>query len=218
MAQNWELCLAIVNALIPSSFRRDNFKCQVSVLTYPSQTLALPPHVSPYAIEHKTSDFSRKSLQDAFAGQSIVINTMSGGDFDLQIRIIDALVAAGVNRFIPHEFGHDTLNQGIQERIPKYAGRAKVLEHLQNNVSEANPDFDWIAIATGYMLDTNLISGNMGLDFQWHSATIHGTGAELFAASSLERVGQVVRSVCEHWKELKNITSTLRVSSHPRTK
>ena len=143
-------------------------------------------------------------MQDAFTGQNTVISTMSGGDSELQIRIIDALVAADVKRFIPHEFGHDTLNRGIQARIPKYAGRAKVLEHLQNNVTKVVPGFDWIGIATGYTLDTNLISGNMGFDMQWHSATIHGTGTEPFAASSLERVGRVVVSVIRHWDQIKS--------------
>ncbi|KAH8708548.1 hypothetical protein GQ44DRAFT_460181 [Phaeosphaeriaceae sp. PMI808] len=65
-----------------------------------------------------TSDFSPKSLQHAFSGQHLVINTMSGGNFGLQVFIIDALVAANVKRFIPHEFGHDTLNEHVQSRIP----------------------------------------------------------------------------------------------------
>jgi hypothetical protein len=193
-----------VNALVPSSFHRENLRCQVCVLTYPSQTLSLPPHVSPYFVEHKTSDFTPKSLREAFAGQDLVISTMFGGDFEMQVSLIDAMVAAGVKRFIPHEFGHDTLNQGIQERIPKYAARAKVLEHLENNVSKGSPGFDWIGIATGYTLDTGLISGDLGFDMTWHSATVPGVGTELFAASSLERVGQVVRSVIQRWEQINS--------------
>lgn len=188
---------------MPIDFHSDNLKCTVSVLTYPLQTLSLPPHVSSYAIEHKTSDFTPKSLQETFAGYDIAICTMAGGDFEMQVRIVDALLAAGVRKFVPHEFGHDTLNPGIRDRIPKYAGRAKVLEHLQNNISKAAPDFDWVGVATGYTLDKSLIGGDMGFDMQWQSATIHGTGDEPFAASSLNRVGQVVRSVCQHWDEIK---------------
>jgi len=200
---NWELGIAVVNALVPKEFHQNNLNCTVAVLTYPQQRLSLPAHVSPYAVEHKTSDFTPKSLQDAFAGYDIAICTMSGGDFELQVRIVDALLAAGVRKFIPHEFGHNTLNPGIRARIPSYVGRAKVLEHLQNNISKATSDFDWIGVATGYTLDKNLISGDMGLDMQWHSATVHGTGDEPFAVSSLERVGNVVRSVCQHWGEIK---------------
>jgi len=180
---------------------RDDLKYQVSVLTFPSQTLSLPTHVSPSAVEHKKSDFTPKSLEAAFAEQDLVISTMSGGDNELQTRIIDAVLAAGVKRFIPHEFGHDTLNKGIQNRIPKYAGRAKVLKHLE---SKTNQEFDYIGIATGYTLDSNLISGTMGFDMQWHSATIHGIGTEPFAASSLERIGHVVVSVIQHWDVIKS--------------
>jgi hypothetical protein len=106
-------------------------------------------------------------------------------------------------RFIPHEFGHDTLKLGIQKRIPKYVGRAKVLHHLQK-ASQANPGFDWTAIATGYTLDVGIISGDLGLDLEWHSATLHGFGDECFAASSLERVGKVVASVIQRWNDVKN--------------
>lgn len=193
-----------MSSLVPDTSERDNLKCRVSVLTYPSQTLSLPSHISRYTVEHRKSDFTSKSLEDAFRGQDLVISTMSGGDAELQIRIIDAMIAAGVKRFIPHEFGHDTLNTGIQARIPKYAGRTKVLEHLQKNILAAAKDFDWVGIATGYILDSNLISGNMGFDMQWHSATIHGIGTEHFAASSLERIGRVVVSVIQNWDKIKS--------------
>ncbi|CAO2653347.1 Nn.00g027580.m01.CDS01 [Neocucurbitaria sp. VM-36] len=200
---NWELCLTIVNALFPSTTPSGDLEYGVTVLTYPSQTLALPPHVPDSAVQHKKSDFSSQSLQAALAGQDLVISTMSGGDSELQTRIIDAAVAAGVKRFIPHEFGHNTLNKEIQARISKYAGRAKVIDHLKH-VSKAKPGFEWTGIATGYTLDTNLISGDLGLDMEWYSATIHGIGTESFAASSLERVGQVVAGVISHWEEVKN--------------
>jgi hypothetical protein len=164
----------------------------------------LPADISSSAVEHKKSDFTPKSLEEVFAGQDLVISTMSGGDVELQTCIIDATVAAGVKRFIPHEFGHDTLNTRIQARIPKYAGRAKVLEHLRNIASKATHDFNYIGIATGYTVDSNLISGAMGFDMQWHSATIHGIGTEPFAASSLERIGHVVVSVIQHWDQIKS--------------
>lgn len=128
---------------------------------------------------------------------------MAGGDFELQRRIADAVVTAGVKRFIPHEFGHDTLNPGIQARIPKYAGRAKSLEHLQH-LSMSNLKFEWTAIATGYTLDASLINDDLGFDLEWYSATIHGIGTESFAASSLERVGHVVRSVIKEWDHVRN--------------
>jgi hypothetical protein len=201
--QNWGLCLTIINAFFPSTAQTEHIDYQLSVLTYPSQTLSLPRHVSSFMVKHKKCDFSSESLVTSFTGQDLIISTMSGGDSDLQIRIIGAAISAGVKRFIPHEFGHDTMNKEIRNRIVKYAGRGKVIDHLRG-VSQGDSGLEWSAIATGYTLDTNLISGNLGLDMEWHSATIHGIGTEPFAASSLERVGKVLSRVVQHWDEVKN--------------
>lgn len=201
--QNWELCLTIVSALIQTNLDLHHIKYQVTVLTYPSQTLSLPAHVSADTIKHRMSDFSSESLQAALKSQDLVISTTSGSDSELQIRIVDAAVAAGVKRFIPHEFGQDTLNKNIQARISKYGGRAEVLSHLRQ-IRESDPSFEWVAVATGYTLDRGLISGDLGLDMEWHSATIHGIGTESFAVSGLERVGLVILKVIQHWDQIKN--------------
>ncbi|KAF3006755.1 hypothetical protein E8E13_009955 [Curvularia kusanoi] len=200
---NWELCLSIINALLPSDEHHSRPNLQLSVLTNPSQWLRLPSYLSTAAVKHQKSDFSATSLKSAFMGQDLIISTTAGGDSDQQITIIDAARAAGVRRFMPHEFGHDTLNKGITKRVLKSAGRAKVIEHLRAVATDAI-DFEWVGVATGYTLDTGLISGNMGLDMEWHSATIHGIGTEVFAASSLRRVGQVVSRVILYWEKVKN--------------
>jgi hypothetical protein len=173
------------------------------VLTYPSQTLNLPPDVSALSVQHKVCDFSSAALQSSFTGHDIVLSTIAGGDSDLQIRIVNATLAAGVRRFVPDEFSHDSLNKQLQARLPKHAERAKVTDHLKN-LSETNTRFEWTAIATGYPLDTKLVSGDMGFDMEWHSATVHGKGTEMFAASSLARIGQVVARVLDHWEKTKN--------------
>lgn len=201
--QNWELCLSIVNALLPSDGNQAHPNLELSVLTNSSQWLRLPPHLASNTVKHQRSDFSATSLESAFVGQDLVISTTAGGDTDQQIRIVDAAIAAGVRRFVPDEFGHDTLNKNISNRILKSAGRAKVIEHLQSACTRI-ADFEWVGIATGYTLDTGLINGNLGFDMQWHSATIHGIGTEIFAASSLQRVGRVVARVMERWEEVKN--------------
>ncbi|KAF2703332.1 hypothetical protein K504DRAFT_485896 [Pleomassaria siparia CBS 279.74] len=175
----------------------------LSILTYPSQSLYLPPHVPSNAIHHRTSDFSSSSLESAFAGQDLVITTISGGDYEAQVRIIDAAVAAGVRQFMPHEFGQDSLCKGVQERIPRNAAQFRIIGYLRN-VSLTHPNFEWVAVAVGCILDGMLVSGDLGFDIQWQSATVPGTGTELFAATSLERAGTVVGSIVRNWHEVKN--------------
>jgi hypothetical protein len=120
-----------------------------------------------------------------------------------QILLIDAAVAAGVQRFIPCEFAHDTLNKQIQARLPKYAAQADIINYLRS-MSKSNLNFEWTAVATGYTLDMKLMGGDFGFDMEWHSANINGTGTEPFAVSSLSRIGDAVTSVIRHWDEVKN--------------
>ncbi|XP_014553813.1 hypothetical protein COCVIDRAFT_29069 [Bipolaris victoriae FI3] len=200
---NGHICRSIISALCSQQTSSDDCNYKISVLTYPSQTLTLPPNVSQSPVQHKTSDFTPNALQSAFIGYDIILSTMTGGDSDLQVGIINAMVAAGVRRFVPDEFSHDSLNKQLQARLPKHAERANVINHLKN-LSDASPSFEWTAVATGYTLDTKIINGDMGFDVEWQSATIHGTGMELFAASSLARVGQVVARVLANWEKTKN--------------
>jgi hypothetical protein len=175
----------------------------MSILTYPSHSPYLPKHIPLSAIFHKTSDFTSSSLESVFAGHDLIISTISGGDYDLQIRIIDAAVASGVRWFMPHEFGQDSLNKSVQERIPRSMVRAKVIDYLRH-VSDTISAFEWVAVATGCILDSMLISGDLGFDLQWQSASIHGTGNERFAATSLTRAGAVTANVIRNWNRVKN--------------
>ncbi|KAK5188077.1 hypothetical protein LTR16_008793, partial [Cryomyces antarcticus] len=157
----------------------------------------------PVLVKHykvKLSDFA--ALTAAFKGQDLVISTGSGGDFELQARIIDAAIAAGVARFIPAEFGHDSRNERVQERLPPSKQRALVIEYLQSKAIEG--DIEWTALAVGVLLDERLRSGDLGFELAWQSATVHGTGDEHFAATSFERVGVAVASILLRWEDVKD--------------
>ncbi|KAF2477025.1 uncharacterized protein BDR25DRAFT_43189 [Lindgomyces ingoldianus] len=200
---NRQLSFSILSALLQKSLTDVSTPYHVSVLTYPSQTPWLPPNTPPNLVEHRTSDFSVPSLESSFSGQDMVINTIAGGDYNFQARVIDAAVLAGVKRFVPHEFGHDSLNEAVHERLPRSADRAKVVRYL-HDLSRTHLDFEWAAVSVGCILDHVLVAGDLGFDMQWQSVTIHGTGTEPFAVSSLERAGNVVANIIQHWDQVKN--------------
>ena len=154
-------------------------------------------------ISHHKSNFSFDSLTSTFANirPDVVISTSSGGSYDTQKCVIDACIAAQVPRFIPAEFGQDSLNDGIQKRLPPTGERAGVINYLQN--IPKNEDFEWCAVATGYTLDHGLLSGNLGFDLKWQSATVPGNGSESFAASSAAWHGRVVKATLERWDSVQ---------------
>jgi hypothetical protein len=152
---------------------------------------------------HKTS-FFENSLRSIFSDTrpDILINTVSGGSFETQKLFIDQAILSGIPCFVPAEYGHDSLNTGIQERLPPYQQRAKTIQYLHEQAE--NGRISWVGVATGCLLDYGIHSGNLGFEIQWRSATLHGTGDERFAASSSARVGRVVGSIIEHWENVQN--------------
>lgn len=132
----------------------------------------------------------------------LVISTVRGGSFGTQKQIIDCAIAAGIKRFIPSEFGQDSLNEKIQERLPPSRERARTIEYL-TRASKAG-EISWVAVATGVDLERGLLNGNLGFDLKWQSVTLHGTGHERFAASSSMWIGRVIIAVIQHWQAVEN--------------
>ncbi|KAF1958440.1 hypothetical protein CC80DRAFT_592137 [Byssothecium circinans] len=157
-----------------------------------------PDDVPPTSITHKTSDFTSSSIEVAFKGEDVVISTVFGGNFEMQTSIFDAVIAAGVKRFIPHEFGYDSLNIAIQGRISGAAERAIVIERLRR------ASLEWVGVAVGCILDSTLLNSNLGFDLAWQRGTINGTGSEPFPETSLTRVGIMVERILQHCGKVKN--------------
>ncbi|KAK5115723.1 hypothetical protein LTR62_000812 [Meristemomyces frigidus] len=131
----------------------------------------------------------------------IIISTSNGGDFAFQRLLIDTAISAGVQRFVPAEFGQDSLNERLQERLPPSRVRARVVEYLRECARLGS--IEWVGVATGVALDEGIGGGKLGFDLKWHSATI-GLGPELFAASSTAFIGRAVGAVLERWEEVRN--------------
>ena len=67
------------------------------------------------------------------------------------INIVDAAVTAGVKRFIPSEFGSNTLNKKVVELFgATMEAKVKVLNHLKEQESTG---LTWTGIATGPFFD-----------------------------------------------------------------
>ncbi|KXL49287.1 MAG: hypothetical protein FE78DRAFT_67826 [Acidomyces sp. 'richmondensis'] len=155
-----------------------------------------------YYVASHISDFTESSLTDVLSNlkPDLVISTFASGSYDTQKRFVDCAVKAGVPRFVAPEFGQDTQNPGIHERLPPAKERGRFIDYLRKLSGEGC--IDWTAVASGYLLDYGLESGNLGFNIKWQSATMHGPGNEKFAASSVRWIGQVMLGVIIHWNEV----------------
>lgn len=166
---------------------------------------------------HKIDDTQSSSLISLFQSikPDIIFSTKSGGSFCHQKEIIDSAIEANIPRFVPCEWGQDSLNERIQERLPPQKERGKTIAYLREQTEKNKVGFSWVAVATGCSLEHSLISGNLGFDIEWQSATVHGTGDEEFAACSTAWPGKVALAIIENWMECKN--QYLYASGFPTT-
>ena len=103
-------------------------------------------------------------------------------------------------RFVPAEFGYDSLNPVVRELLPPYVERAKVIDFLKGKQAQ----IEWVGLATGLDINRRLVDGNMGVDLAWQSATVYGKGEDKFAASTPGFVGELVKAVIENWADFRN--------------
>ncbi len=120
----------------------------VSVLTRNSSKSTFPSHIKVHRI---SDEYPEAELLQAFKGQDAVISTIQTASVKLQETIIDAAIKAGVKRFVPSEFGSDTLNEKAVAIIPQYfAGKVNAVKYLEEKEKEG---LTWTAFITGTFFD-----------------------------------------------------------------
>ncbi len=122
----------------------------VSVLSRSVSTSSVP---FPENVTVVKTDLTSSSLQSALKGQDAVVSCVGYPGLMSQLDVIDAAEAVGVQRFVPSEFGDDTLSANWIEDLEKVmSGKRRVLQHLQE-VAGRNGKFSWTGLASGPFID-----------------------------------------------------------------
>ena len=116
----------------------------VSVLARQSSKSVFPSHIK----VHRVADnYPEVELLQAFKGQDAIVSTIATAEAFKQQAIIDAAIKAGVKRFVPSEFGSDTLIDKAVAILPQYfEGKTKTVEYLK---SKEKDGLTWTAFVTG---------------------------------------------------------------------
>lgn len=142
-----------------------------------------------------------QSLSEALHGVEVVISCVSTLAIGRQNRLIDAAVAVGVRRFIPAEFGMDSLNP-LCVQLPVCVPKATTQKYLQDKVLQ-NPQFSWTSIANGLFLDWGMEVGFI-VDVAQHSAVLYNGGDIPFSATRLADVAKAVLAVIHNQEQTAN--------------
>ncbi|KIX99118.1 uncharacterized protein Z520_04694 [Fonsecaea multimorphosa CBS 102226] len=159
------------------------------------------PNISVVQVDYS----SATSLTEALKGHAVLISTLASavntGSGAGQIALVDAAIAAGVERYIPSEFGSDTTNPNTSQ-LPVFKDKVETLKHLEAAVA-ANPSFSYTILYNGSFFDWGLAHSTL-VDPRHHTATLFDGGDIPISVTNLDTVGQAVVGILKHLSETAN--------------
>ncbi|KAL8726102.1 MAG: hypothetical protein Q9166_006939, partial [cf. Caloplaca sp. 2 TL-2023] len=180
---------AILKGLLDAGF-------QVTVLTRQSSTHNFPPNVNVSPVDYD----SLESLTSALEGQDAVVSTLASLALSKQLVLVEAAVKADVKRFIPSEFGSNTLNDKARQ-LPIYADKIKVQDALQKAADAGR--LSYTIVINGPFLDWGLKVGFIG-SVKGRKIDLFDGGERVFSTTSLPSIGKATAAVLKHLEETKN--------------
>ncbi|KAG8526300.1 uncharacterized protein KY384_000293 [Bacidia gigantensis] len=169
---------------------------QVTVLTRQSSTHSFPANVNVSKVDYESLD----SLTSALQGQDAVVSTLASLALGTQLLLIDAAVKAGVKRFIPSEFGSNTINEKARQ-LPVYKDKLAVQAALQKEADAGR--ISYTLVLNGPFLDWGLKVGFVG-NVPEKKFDLWDGGERVFSATSLPSVGKATANILKHPEETKN--------------
>lgn len=142
---------------------------------------------------------SPASLKAALDGQDAIVVTLAGSFAD-ELPLIDAAVAAGVQRFIPSSFGSDLDNANTRQ-LPVFADKKKTHEKLVE-VSQ-NSDLSYTEVYNSAFLDWGLEKDFLLRISDYKPQLIDG-GDLPFSATTLGSVADAVVGILKNPEGTKN--------------
>jgi uncharacterized protein YbjT (DUF2867 family) len=145
---------------------------------------------------------SDESLRGALQGHDVLVSALGKTALDLQPRLIDAAVMAGVQRIIPSEFGGDLRNQKTRQ-FPTYRSKVLVEEQLERLWTQSGVSYT--LIFTNCLLDWGLSAkGATLLNPSDRTIRLYDGGNKKFSTTSMATVGRAVVAVLDHYDETAN--------------
>jgi hypothetical protein len=155
-----------------------------------------------------SDDLPDGELVQVLRGQDAIVVIFAGSNSDLQIRFTDAAARAGVQRFIPADFGsRDSSSSRASELVPLYQAKQKVRQHLEqlaSGSSQSSSRLSWTSPVCGYSFDYRLKSGLLQFDIDARLARILDSREIKWSVTTIETIATAVVSVLQKEGETKN--------------
>ena len=171
----------------------------VTVINRASSKSTYPSSVHEVRIsDHPTTE----ELVQVLRGQDGLVVTFAGSNETLQIQYADAAAQAGVQRFIPADFGScDSTSPRALELVPLYSAKQRVRQHLQRLAADGK--ITWTSVVCGHFFDKGF-SGLLAFDSKTRKAQIFDGGDVKWSSTTTKTVGLATVRILQKDEETKN--------------
>lgn len=146
-------------------------------------------------------DFANhEALTAALEGHDAVVSSLSRAAIPSQASLIDAAIAAGVQRFIPSEFGANLQNENARQ-LAAYQNKVRVEEYLERKAAETNITYTYVYINS--LLDWSMKAGVL-LDRTRQIVPLYDGGTNRVSMSTIPSTAQAVVGVLANPSETSN--------------
>ncbi|KAI6781647.1 uncharacterized protein J7T54_003912 [Emericellopsis cladophorae] len=181
---------------------------------FPVTVLHRSNSTNPAPLEHENlsllpvdKDFPIPEVTEALKPFKVVVAAFPlPNQLQLHLRLAYAAASAGVERFMPADFGScDAASPEALKRLQLYRDKVKVRERCEELAREFKT-FSWTALVCGHFFDWGLRAGFLHFDIKKQESLILDGGDIPASASTLRRVGEATVAVLNKLEETKNKT------------
>ncbi|KAF4966104.1 hypothetical protein FSARC_6155 [Fusarium sarcochroum] len=174
----------------------DSNKFNLTVLTRAGSKSTFPEGIKVVEVDYDNLE----SLTAALQGQEAVVSTIGSLAIPSQSLLIDAAVAAGVQRFLPSEFGSNLIIPSVRN-LPVFRTKVIIEDKLIALSNEGKISYTFVYNSA--FLDWGLTHA-LFLDFAKSETTLWDGGDVEFSTTTLDSVGDGVVGVLTHPEETKD--------------
>ena len=184
---------AILKALVSSN----RFHITALTRSDSTKTSTLPANIETPQVDYS----NHSSLQTALQGQDAVVCALGPASATEQRALLDASVSAGVKRFLPSQYGSDTLNPKAAQ-LPVSASKKTSEQQVEELAAQDKITYTYVM--SGPFLDFGLQTGFIGLDLKKRQIRYLDAGNAKFSTTTRATVGEAVVGVLAQPEETKN--------------
>ncbi|KAK3713020.1 hypothetical protein LTR37_008705 [Vermiconidia calcicola] len=147
-------------------------------------------------------DFPIDVVANNLSGQDAMIVTIKGSQTEIQYRLAQACVKAGVKRLIPADFGScDSSSPKAQELVPLFKRKTELRDQLMD-LGKDSKSFSWTSLVCGHFFDWSLEFLHIYL--KERKADILDDGETKWSASTLSRIAEATVRILQNLDATSN--------------